>query len=63
MYLRLGSAKGLQIMDRLLNSPTSDVSVLMALANDYLTVGQFDKSEEAVKKAGRGGPEQFGICL
>jgi tetratricopeptide (TPR) repeat protein len=50
MYLRLGSPKGVQILDRLLKSPTSDANTLIALANEYLRVGQFDKSEEAVKK-------------
>jgi tetratricopeptide (TPR) repeat protein len=50
MYLRLGSSKGIQLLDRLLSNPNNDPNILMELANRFLRVGDLAKSEQTVQK-------------
>jgi tetratricopeptide (TPR) repeat protein len=50
MYQRLGNAKAVIILDRVLANPADDVNTLMALADRYLRVGQMAKSEQAIQR-------------
>ena len=50
MYLRLGSAKSVQLFDRILAITNDDPTTLMGLANGYLRMGDMAKSEQAVQR-------------